>query len=85
MLPRLGLTAGLGAYGGVPVPVSATICGLPGSESVMVKTPVRRPVWVGVNRTFVAHLPWGGMEAHSLVALKSPVAVTLVTETGALP
>jgi len=51
----------------------------------MVKTPVRRPVWVGVNRTFVAHLPWGGMEAHSLVALKSPVAVTLVTETGALP
>ena len=37
----------------VPMPESATTCGLPGSLSVMVRVPVRLPVAVGVKTTLM--------------------------------
>ena len=72
--------------GAVPVPVRATSCGLPGSLSVMVSVPVRVPVWVGLNWTRILQLAWDLIEGgHSLRALKSPVAVALMSESDALP
>jgi hypothetical protein len=40
-----------------PVPVSETVCGLLGSESVRVSVPLRVPVAVGVKVTFTVQLP----------------------------
>src|SRR5205823_1091657 len=40
----------------VPVPESATVCGLPGALSVIVSVPMREPSAVGVNVTLTAQL-----------------------------
>src|SRR6202167_1856932 len=40
----------------LPVPVRATLCGLPGASSVNIRSPVRVPVRVGVNDTFTSQL-----------------------------
>ena len=40
----------------MPVPCSATDCGLPGALSVKFSDPVRTPFWVGVNFTFTMQL-----------------------------
>src|SRR5205085_11254257 len=39
-----------------PVPESATVCGLPAAESVMVIAPLRAPTCVGVNVTLMVQL-----------------------------
>ena len=43
-----------------PCPVSSTERGLPAELSVMVKVPVRIPVAVGVNVTWIVHVPPAG-------------------------
>jgi hypothetical protein len=42
--------------GAVPVPLKATLCGLPAALSVTFTVDVRLPVWVGVNTTLIVQL-----------------------------
>jgi hypothetical protein len=62
--------------GGVVVPVSDTVCGLPVALSVMVKVPMRVPAAVGVNVTlkvqFALAANMAGSVPHVFVCAKSP-------------
>jgi len=58
----------------VPVPVSETLCGLPGALSVMLTLAARFPVAVGVNVTLIAQSP-----------LLAPVMAMLAMVNGAVP
>src|SRR5438128_5108384 len=72
--------------GPVAVPASATVCGLPLALSVMVRVPVRAPSAVGLNVTVIVQLaPADTLAPQSFVWVKSPVIVTLVIASGALP
>ena len=42
-----------------PVPVSATVCGLPVALSAMLNVPLRVPVALGVNATLMSQLALG--------------------------
>jgi hypothetical protein len=44
------------ATGALPVPVRATVCGLPGSESAMLTEAVRVPAAVGAKVTEIVQL-----------------------------
>jgi hypothetical protein len=55
------------AAGWTPVPVSDTLCGLVGSEFVMVKNPVSTPVVVGMNLTLTRQLRPGARLVPQLV------------------
>ena len=62
----------------VPFPESATVCGPPGTLSVMVMVPLREPVAVGVNVTLIEQPALGATALpQSLVCAKSPVIATL--------
>jgi len=52
-----GLMVAMGAVTAMPVPVSGMVCGLPAASSVMVITPVRVPVAVGVKVTVMVQVP----------------------------
>src|SRR5437867_1101970 len=76
----------------MPVPTSATACGLPAALSVMVSVALREPAALGVNETAIAQAPPGASVVPQLVTvLNSLVAVMsemfsvsapmLVTET----
>ncbi len=71
----------------VPVPESATVCGLLGALSLNVSEPVRAPACVGVKLTLTMHLPlipsW--FVQVLVVMAKSPLATTLVNFRFALP
>ena len=58
----------------VPVPVRATVCGLPVALSVIVTVPGRLPADVGVNVTLIVHF----------AAAATDVPQVLVWEYGAL-
>src|SRR5260370_619056 len=69
--------------GGVVVPVSGTVCGLPAALSMMVKVPMRVPAAVGVNVTLIVQFApaasgvaggVGQAVARRLVPAKSPDA-----------
>ena len=62
-----------------PVPVSSTICGLPGALSVMVKAPTLEAVDVGLNVTLMVQLVVGCSAAATQLSLsaKLPLAVML--------
>src|SRR5258706_7527504 len=67
------VTVGAGA---APVPVSATVCGLPARFVAMDMEPVRVPVTVGVNVTATEQLCPAARDAPQvLVSAKSPEAV----------
>ena len=69
-----------------PVPVSATVCGLPTALSVMVTTPVLVPVAVGLKVTLRVQLaPAATFEPQVLVWEKSPLAVMPVMLRAAFP
>ena len=75
---------------GLPVPVSAIVCGLPAALSAMEMAAVRVPVLVGVNVTLIVQLAPGVTEVpQSLVWLKSaafaPVTETLETSSAPVP
>jgi hypothetical protein len=64
----------------IPWPVRLTICGLLKAASVIVRSPVRVPVWLGVNTTLTTQCPLGARSVPlhpSLERLKSPEGVTL--------
>lgn len=69
----------------VPLPLSVTLCGLPGAVSVMVTDPERNPVAVGLNVTFTVQLAPGFKAVQLLVCAKSPEAAMLLTVSAALP
>src|SRR5436305_512601 len=61
----------------LPVPLRATLCGLPLAESVMVIAPVRVPDCVGVKLTEILQLaPALTLAGQLLVCAKSPLAAT---------
>jgi len=61
--------------GAIPVPVRETLCGLFEALSVMVSTPLREPLAVGVNVTLTVQLELPATLAPQLlVCAKSPLA-----------
>jgi hypothetical protein len=66
----------------VPVPDSATVCGLLGELSVSVKVPVRVPTWVGVKVTSILQLlPAASVLPQGFVLVvwpKSPLVAMLL-------
>jgi hypothetical protein len=61
--------------GAVPVPESATVCGLPEASSAIDKVPLLAPVVVGVKVTVKVQLAEGAKVALQVVVLaKSPLA-----------
>ena len=72
--------------GGVtPVPLRLTVCGLSLASSVMLTTPVRVPVAVGVKVTLIWQLALAASGPTQPVAAKSPLAPTLLMLSGAVP
>ncbi len=70
----------------IPVPISATVCGLPGALSEMVMLPLRAPPAVGVNVTLIAQLaPAATLAPQLLVCAKSPLAPMLAMLSAAEP
>jgi hypothetical protein len=68
----------------MPVPDSGTVCGLFEAPSLIVRLPVRLPVWVGVNFTPITQDALGArlVPLHpSLEMLKSPDAAALFIGT----
>jgi len=54
----------------IPVPLSSTDWGLPAASSLIVKSPLRAPVWVGLNVALIVQVPFG---ARSLPLHVSPL------------
>jgi hypothetical protein len=70
----------------VPVPVKATVRGLPGAPSLIVKAPVREPVNVGVNDTAIVQLsPMAMFVPQAFVCAKSPLTEMAPIANGAFP
>ena len=74
----------------LPVPVRATVCGLPAELSATLKVAERLPVAAGVKTTeMVQFFPAATLEPQVFVWLKSPglapVKLMLVTVSAALP
>jgi len=86
-LPKLRLVGEkLTAGAVIPVPVKATVCGLPPALSVTETAPVREPVAAGVKVTEIVHVPAAATEAPQvLVWLKSPLAAIVVIVRAADP
>jgi hypothetical protein len=69
-----------------PVPDNGTVCGLPSASLVIVSVPLRGPAAVGVNVTVMEQDAVGAIgPTHPLTLVKSPVAVTRLMFSGALP
>jgi hypothetical protein len=70
-----------------PVPLSATVCGLPGPLSLIVSVPVLAPLTVGSKNTPMAQLaPAARLLPQALSVPKSPgLAVVLVMLSGTSP
>lgn len=70
----------------MPVPVRFTVCGLLAAASVIVRVPVRVPVWLGVNVTLTTQFALGARRTPlhpSLDMAKSPadgVTVSICSE-----
>src|SRR5205085_4519046 len=70
---------------GTALPASATVCGLPASESAIFSVPFRVPVVDGVNVTFMAQFAPAASDAPQLsVSEKSPVIVMAATLSAVL-
>jgi hypothetical protein len=82
--PGCRLAPGVGVV--TPVPVSATVCGLPEALSAMLTIPTREPVAVGVNVTLIVHFAATANELPQVLAsAKSPVAEIPVIVSAAFP
>src|ERR1700758_5272172 len=86
-LPNASALVESESTGATPVPVSVTICGLVGSEFLIVSVPVSTPVAVGPNLTLIRQLRPGARlppqlvlsEKLALHAKLSPVIVVVPT------
>jgi hypothetical protein len=71
-----GVSATVGAEPAVPVPLKATVCGLPLALSAMETEAVRVPAAVGLNVTLIVQLALAAIPVpHVLVWLKSTGSV----------
>jgi hypothetical protein len=71
------------AGGGVPLPVSASVCGLLVAPVVTVRLPDLVPVAAGANCTLTVHVPLAGIELPQVfVCGNSAGALTPLTVTG---
>jgi hypothetical protein len=69
-----------------PVPLSATVCGLPDALSAMVNVPARVPAKVGVKVTSIVQFaPALSETPHVLVCAKSPLVPMLLMVSEASP
>jgi hypothetical protein len=70
-----------------PLPVSSTICGLPGALSVSVNAPTLEAVDDGVNVTTIVQFVVGcnGVAVQLSLSAKSPLAVMLLNTIGFVP
>src|SRR5438309_1702300 len=69
-----------------PLPLSATVCGLPVALSAKLSVPLAAPVAVGLKTTFTVHEPPAATVTQLLLVIaKGPETVTLVTDSDALP
>lgn len=65
--------------GVMPVPVSATTCGLPAALSMMLIDPVRAPATDGVKVTLIVQLaPGASVEPQMVVSLKSTLLLLML-------
>src|SRR5207302_823896 len=71
-----------------PVPVSATLCGLPAALSAMARVPLRAPRAVGVKVTSTVHDAAGARVAPQVLAamakspgLAPPIAILVMVRT----
>ena len=70
----------------MPVPVSATVCGLPNALSVIESVPVAVPTAVGANTTLIVQLaPMARPDPHVFVWVNAPFVVTLDIVSTAVP
>ena len=83
---EVGLTAIEIRFGGTPVPLKDTVCGLLFAESLKLSVPARPPVAVGENVTDAVQLaPAARVFGHVVLTLKSVellVTELIVTEEG---
>ena len=85
-MPKLKLAGAKLMVGATPVPVRATVCGLPVASSVTVIVPPWLPVAVGVNVTLMMQVPPAATEApQALVSAYGALATMLVTLNAAVP
>jgi hypothetical protein len=75
--------AGVTVMGTVPVPVKLAVC-VP-APSTTVRVPVRAPVALGVKLAVMVQLAPTATEVQGAVAVKSPLADTLVTASATVP
>jgi hypothetical protein len=67
-LPKLRLAGDKDTAGAVvPVPLSATVCGLPLALSVTEMLPLREPEAVGLKVTEIVHVPAAAIEAPQVL------------------
>ena len=90
VLPKVRLEGASVTPGAVPVPVNAMICAPPLALSVMVTTPVRTPVAVGVNVAAIVQVfpAATGVEIEQVEPAsraKSPLAARAVMESELVP
>jgi len=76
--PKAGRVAGVSVTEAVAVPVSATVCGLPGALSVMVMVPVCAPPTVGTKVTLMVHEAFAASEAPQVVVSLKPALATML-------
>jgi hypothetical protein len=69
----------------VPIPVKATLCGLPAASSLIVRIPLLVPLAVGWKTTASEQVPPGASTVQLLVWLKSPVTEVFETLSAMLP
>ena len=90
VLPKVRLEGFSDTPGAVPAPLSVTVCVPPLALSVMVITPVRVPLAVGVNVTAIVHVPEAaiGVEIEQIVPAfraKSPLAARAMMVSELVP
>jgi hypothetical protein len=69
-----------------PVPLSATVCGVPAALSVTESVPVRLPVVIGVKVTSIVQLaPGVRLSPQLLLSAKSPLAAMAEIFSVAVP
>ena len=89
MITALGVTAPIvkSEVCTKPLPVSSTICGLPGALSVMVNAPTLEFVEVGVKVTLMVQFveDCSGTAVQLSLSAKSPLAVMLAKVIGEFP
>jgi hypothetical protein len=66
-----------GELGIVPMPLNATVCGLPDALSVTETAPLALPATVGATETLIEHVPAAGIVDGQLLVCAKPEATDI--------